>query len=180
MFLFPRHGKPAEFKENIIQHISFFPCDAFGDVHTVPCEALQCRILGTAPGLYADAANTGKVSNDEGINPVIFIQGVKRFLISFYFLWVKAVYMGGESSQFLACGEVICNMYPVKSSGFHSNDEILELMVLFQDTSNHGLKLPGPALCIWDGFHPDKKILVEINGRDNICTGTNVDPDKKR
>lgn len=88
--------------------------------------------------------------------------------------------MGGKSSQFLACGEVICNMYPVKSSGFHGNDEILELMVLFQDISDHGFKLFGPALCVWDGFHPDKVILAEIDGRNNISTGADINPNKKR
>lgn len=41
-------------------------------------------------------------------------------------------------------------------------------------------KLFGPALCIWDGFHPDKVILAEIDGRNNICTGADINPNKKR
>ena len=84
---------------------------------------------GATPWLYADTAYTGKISNDKGINPVIFIQGIKGFFISFYFLRVQAVHMGGESSQLFTGGKVVCNMYAVKTSGFHSNDEIFQRMI---------------------------------------------------
>ena len=163
-----------------VEHVSLFSCDALRDVHAVSSETLEGRVPGAAPWLYADTAYAGKASNDKGINPVIFIQGIKGFFIPLYFPGVQAVHMGGESSRSFTCGKIVCNMYPVKPGGFHGDGQVLELMVLFRHTGNHGFGLFCPALCIWDGFHPDKAVLAEIYGGNNICTGTCVNPDKKR
>lgn len=177
--LFSEHGKLTELKEDVVKHVSLFSCDAFRDVHAVPCKVLQSKVLGTTPRLYTDTAHAGEISNDKGIDSIIFIQEVKGFLIPFYFFWIKTIHMGGESSWLFTSGEIVCNMYPVKSCGFHGNDEVLKLMVLFQYISDHGFKLFCPALCVWNGFNPDKKILAEVDGRNNVCTGANVDSDKK-
>ena len=50
---------------DVVQHVSHFPRNAFRDVHTAPCKALQGKVPGTTPRLDADTAYACKVSNDK-------------------------------------------------------------------------------------------------------------------
>ncbi len=77
-----------------------------------------------------DAPDPCKISDDERINAVIFVKGVKGLLVLFNLIRVKAVDLSGKRSQLFGGGEVVGDMYAVKTSGFQTNEDGLEFMVL--------------------------------------------------
>ena len=77
MLVFIEHGKFAELKENVVQHVGLLPGDAFRDMEPVPGKPLEGKVLCAPPGFGMDAPDPCKISDDERINAVILIKGVK-------------------------------------------------------------------------------------------------------
>ena len=130
MLILVEHGKFAELKENVVQHVGLLPGDAFRDMEPVPGKPLEGKVLCAPPGFGMDAPDPCKISDDERINAVIFVKGVKGLLVLFNLIRVKAVDLSGKRSQLFGGGEVVGDMYAVKTSGFQTNDDGLEFMVL--------------------------------------------------
>ncbi len=99
MFPIPKQCILTELQEDVIQHVSLLPGNTLCDVHTVPGQALEGKVLGTAPGLDADTSHTGKISNHEGVNAIILSNVIKGFLIVPDFLWIETVNPDGEWGQ---------------------------------------------------------------------------------
>lgn len=121
-----------------------------------------------APRLNANSPYPGEISNDKGINPVVFVKGIKGFFILCHFLGIEAVDLRGEGCQPFTGGKVIGDMYAVKAGGFQTDDKRAELMVQLQDLGNHLLHLLCAVLCVWDGNHAYEEVLLEIQSRDNV------------
>ena len=96
----------------------------------VPGKPLEGKVLCAPPGFGMDASDPCKISDDERINAVIFVKGVKGLLVLFNLIRVKAVDLSGKRSQLFGGGEVIGDMYAVKASRFQANDDSFEFMVL--------------------------------------------------
>lgn len=74
---------------------------------------------------------TGKISNHIRIYAIIFFDVVKGFLIVLNFLWIETVNSDGERRKQVTGREVIHQMDTIETSGFHSNNNKFELMVMF-------------------------------------------------
>lgn len=81
MLLLVQQGKLAELEENVVQHISLLPGDAFRDMEPVPGKPLEGKVLGAPPGFGMDAFDPCKISDDKGINAIILVKGVKGLLV---------------------------------------------------------------------------------------------------
>lgn len=130
MLVFLEHGKFAELKENVVQHVGLLPGDAFRDMEPVPGKPLEGKVLCASPGFGMDAPYPCKISDDKGINAVILVKGVERLLVLLYLIGVEAVDLCRKRCQLFGGGQVVGDMYAVKTSGFQANDDSLEFMVL--------------------------------------------------
>ena len=130
MLVFIEHGKFAELKENVVQHVGLLPGDAFRDMEPVPGKPLEGKVLCAPPGFRMDAPYPCKISNDKGVNAVVLVKGVKGFLILLYLIGVEAVDLCRKRCQLFGGGQVVGDMYAVKTSGFQPDDDSPELMVL--------------------------------------------------
>lgn len=130
MLVFLEHGKFAELKENVVQHVGLLPGDAFRDMEPVPGKPLECKVLCAPPGFRMYAPYPCKISNDKGVNAVVLVKGVKGFLILLYLIGVEAVDLCGKRGQLFGGGEVVGDMYAIKASGLQPDDDSPELMVL--------------------------------------------------
>ena len=130
MLVFIEHGKFAELKENVVQHVGLLPGDAFRDMEPVPGKPLEGEVLCAPPGFRMDAPYPCKISNDKGVNAVVLVKGVKGFLILLYLIGVEAVDLCRKRCQLFGGGQVVGDMYAVKTSGFQPDDDSPELMVL--------------------------------------------------
>lgn len=96
----------------------------------VPGKPLEGKVLCAPPGFGMYASYPCKISDDEGINAIVLIKGVKGFFVLLDLVGVETVYLCGKRSQFFGGGQVIGDMDAVKASGFQTNDDGLELMML--------------------------------------------------
>jgi len=71
-------------------------------------------------------------------------------------------------------------MDPIKTGRFHADYNVFELMVFSQDISDHVFKKLCTLLCVRNGLHFYEELLVEIKSRNDMGTGCNVNPNKKR
>ena len=71
-----------------------------------------------------------RFSDDKGVNAVVLVKGVKGFLILLYLIGVEAVDLCRKRCQLFGGGQVVGDMYAVKTSGFQPDDDSPELMVL--------------------------------------------------
>ena len=104
MLVFIEHGKFAELKENVVQHVGLLPGDAFRDMEPVPGKPLEGKVLCAPPGFRMDAPYPCKISNDKGVNAVVLVKGVKGFLILLYLIGVEAVDLCRKRSQLFGGG----------------------------------------------------------------------------
>ena len=75
--------------------------------------------------------------------------------------------------------KIISQMDTIETSGFHTDNNVFELMVIFYHIRNHlfhkGCTFPG----VFHRLHPDVELLIEIKCRNNMDTGCNVNPNKQ-
>ena len=179
VFLF-QHGKLTEFEEDVVKHIGLLTCNAFSDVQTVSCKPLKSQILGSTPRLYTDTSDSCKVGYDKGINAIVLVERIEWFFVLGNFFRIETVYLCAKWCQQTTGWKIIGNMYTVKSGGLKPDDYMVELMVDWKNVHKKGFKSLCTFFGIRHGLHADKKILVEINGRNNICTGSYINPNKQR
>ena len=71
-------------------------------------------------------------------------------------------------------------MYSIEAGRFHADNNVLELMIISKDIGNHFLNNTCTCFSVFERFHFDKEILIEIKCRYDMNTGCNVNPNKKR
>ena len=130
MLVFVKHGKFAELKENVVQHVELLPGDAFHDMEPVPGKPLEGKALCAPPGFGMDAPDPCKISNDKGVNTVVLVKGVKGFLILLYLIGIEAVDLCRKRNQLFGGGQVIGDMDAIKACEFQPDNDGVEFMVL--------------------------------------------------
>ena len=96
----------------------------------VPGKPLEGKVLRAPPGFRMDAPDPCEISDDEGINAIVLVKGIKGLFVLLYLIGVEAVDPCGKRGQLFGGGEVIGDMDAVKASGFQGNKYGLEFMVL--------------------------------------------------
>ena len=99
-------------------------------MEAMPGQALESKVLCPAPRLDMNPAYPCKVSNDEGVNAIIFIQRIKGFLVFRNFLRVEAVDLCGEGSQLFTGGKIVGNVDAIKPCRLQTYNDKPELMML--------------------------------------------------
>ncbi len=71
-------------------------------------------------------------------------------------------------------------MNSIKASGLHADHNVFELMICLEDINDHAFQKFCTFLGIGSLFHFDEELLMEIQCRNDMDTGCNVNPNKKR
>ena len=109
-----------------------------------------------------DPAYPCKVSNDEGVNPIVFVQGIKGFLIFSNLLGIQAVNFRGERSQLFTGGKIVGNMDTIEPGGFQTDDDKAEFVMLILNIRDHLFHVFRTILGIWDGAHFNEEFLLKV------------------
>ena len=83
----------------------------------LPCETLQGKILGTAPGFDVDTSGTDIIGNDKRINAIIFAKSGKRFPVVGNRFRIQAENLNTIWFQLVTGRELICHMDAVETGG---------------------------------------------------------------
>lgn len=93
-------------------------------------KSLEGVVLRDPPGFGMNMLDSCKISNDERINAIILVKGVKGLLVLLYIIGVEAVDPCAKRNQLFGGGKVIGDMDTVKSGRFQANEDSMEFMVL--------------------------------------------------
>ena len=100
-------------------------------MHTVSGKTLQGKVLGTAPWFDRNTSYTGKISDHIGIYAIILPDVVKGLLVVLDFLWIETVNPDREWRKQATGSKIISQMDTIETSGFHTDNNVFELMVIF-------------------------------------------------
>lgn len=151
MLVFIQYGRHTELEENVVEHAGLLPGGAFRDMGPVSGKPLEGRILCAPPWSSMDVPNPCGISNDERINAIVLIKGVKIFLVLLYLIGVETADLCGKRGQLFGGGEVISDMDTIKASGFQSNNNGFEFMVLGKHLCSHLILFSAPPCALATG-----------------------------
>ena len=100
-------------------------------MHTVSGKTLQGKVLGATPRLDCNTSYTGKIGNHIRIYAIILSDVVKGLLVVFNFLWIETVNSDGEWCKQVTGRKIIRQVDTIETGGFHTNNNVFELMVMF-------------------------------------------------
>ena len=105
----------------------------------LPCETLQGKILGTAPGLDVDPSGTDIIGNDKRVNAIVFAKSSERFPVVGNRFRIQAKNLNTIWFELVSGGEIIRHMDAVETGGLHGDQKISELGICLQNSKDHRL-----------------------------------------
>ena len=145
------------------------------------CETLLGEILGAAPRVDLNSSGTDVISNEKGIDPVIFPQAGKGFPIIRNRFRIEAENLNIIGFELGAGGKkIVGHMDTIETGGLQGNQEIPELRIFFKDSKDHGFHSFYTTGGIRNRAHVDEAVGIKVQGSDKVATGTDIQTDTKR
>ncbi len=86
--------------------------------------------MGTTPWSDCNTSYAGKISDHIGINAIVLSDVVKGLLVVLNFLWIETVNPDRKWRKQVTGRKIISQMDTIETSGFHTDNNVFELMVM--------------------------------------------------
>ena len=141
---------------------------------------LQGEILGAAPGVGLNSSGTDVISNEKGINPVIFSQAGKGFPVIRNRFRIEAENLNIIGFELVTGGKIIGHMDTIETGGLQGDQEIPELKLFLKDSKDHRFHGFYTTGSIRNRAHVDEPVGIKVQGCDKVAAGTDIQADTKR
>lgn len=144
------------------------------------CETLQGEILGAMPRVDLNSSGTDVISNEKGIDPVIFSQAGKGFPIIRNRFRIEAENLSIIGFELVAGGKIIGHMDTIETGGLQGDQEMPELRIPLKDRKDHRFHSFYTAGSIRNRAHVDEAVGIKVQGSDKVAAETDIQVDTKR